>query len=99
MTLTTTKTETVEIEIQLPAFFKKGYYYYAFFSEENKFEISVMPSISWFGIGKARIYTLTADDQITKEEFYSAVKEYASLVLPLLESINFESINFELNPL
>lgn len=94
MTLITTKTETVEVEIQLPAFFKKGNSYYAFFSDEKQFEISILPAISWFSIGKARIYTLTANDQITKEEFYSAVKEYASLALPLLESINFE-----LNPL
>lgn len=94
MKLTSTKTETIEVEIELPAFFKKGYHYYAFFSEEKKFEICVIPSIGWVGIGKSDVLTIAAENQISKAEFDAAVQECASLALPILESIESELNNF-----
>lgn len=94
MKLTSTKTETIELEIELPAFFKKGHCYYAFFSEEKKFELNIMPEIGWVGIGKPGIIMVTAENQISKAEFDAAVQECASLALPILESIKSELNNF-----
>ena len=96
LTLTTTTTQQVEREIELPAFFKNGYKHYAVLSEQLIIEITDYHAINYIGFGHATKSELSVSKKITFREFYPAfrsaieraqifIKQSTNLLAPLAD--------------
>lgn len=99
MTITKTITETKEVTIELPAFFKKGITFYVVLSEDESFEIVQYPTINYVGIGKDVSKTLWQDaEQISAQEFDEYFNEVKSKVEALLSDITYQLSAIKINP-
>ena len=69
MTLTIKKQQELQVEIDLPAFFRKKSRYFAVFSEEQIIEINDFEHINYLAMGQAYMYDLADSEKITLAEF------------------------------
>lgn len=69
MTLTIKKEQELQVEIDLPAFFRKNSRYFAVFSEEQIIEVNNFEHINYLSMGQAKMYDLADSEKITLEEF------------------------------
>lgn len=96
LTLTTTTTQQVEREIELPAFFQNRSIYYAVLSDDMIIRIDDFQDIKYIGFGHGTRAELSVSEKITFREFYPAfrsaieraqifIKQSTNLLAPLAD--------------
>ena len=69
MTLTIKKQQELQVEIDLPAFFRKKSSYFAVFSENQIIQVNDFEHINWLAMGEGKMFDLADSEKITLEEF------------------------------
>ena len=78
MTITIKKQQELQVEIDLPAFFRKKSSYFAVFSEEQIIEVKDFEHINWLAMGEGKMYDLADSEKITLAEFQWAFQSVVS---------------------
>lgn len=69
MTITIKKQQELQVEIELPAFFRKKSSYFAVFSENQIIQINDFEHINWLAMGEGKMFDLVDCEKITLTEF------------------------------
>lgn len=96
MILTIKKQQELQVEIDLPAFFRKNSHYFAVFSEEQIIEVKDFEHINWLAMGEGKMFDLVDSEKITLAEFQLAfqnvvrkstnfINQVSSLLKPIVD--------------